>query len=158
MKIITDKKKLDKPCESCTSIKEGLKIGNKLLKYLKEHENGVGLAANQVGINKRVCVVNVDKPMILVNPKIIGKFKKIQFLEACLSFPGSYIVTDRYENIAVNADNHERTLIFGAENLLKTVCVQHEIDHLNGFTMFDRQSKGERYGDQQQKSERFDTN
>ena len=110
---------------------------------LSGHKNGVGLAANQIGINKRVCVVNVIRPIILINPKIAGQFGKFLFKEGCLSFPGDYIITERFADIAVKADNHPAMLYFSAKNnALECVCVQHEIDHLNGVTMYERQ-KGE---------------
>ena len=115
-----------------------------MLEVLKESDNGVGLAANQIGINRRVCVINVVRPIVLVNPVITGQFDKILFQEGCLSFPGTYIITERYTNIAVKADNHPGVLLFDKDkNLLECVCVQHEIDHLNGITMYDRQAKGE---------------
>ena len=134
--FVTDKKKLTKACKK-VSLADGLQVGHKLLDTLKKTENGVGLAANQVGINKRVCVINVTKPIILVNPRIVGKFGKIYFQEACLSFPGDYVYTERWANVMVEAENHKKNLIFG-ENVLECVCVQHEIDHLNGVTMFER--------------------
>ena len=96
-------------------------------------------AAPQVGILRRVCVINVRDPIILVNPKIVSKFKKIAFPEGCLSFPGQSVVTQRYANIAVKADNHPKTLFFSCdEDALECVCVQHEIDHLDGVLMHDR--------------------
>ena len=60
------------------------------------------------------------------------------FNEGCLSYPGDNVVTERYANIAVTADNHSEMLYFSEDNLLESVCVQHEIDHLNGITMHDR--------------------
>jgi peptide deformylase len=139
--IITSKDRLSKPCVE-VSLEEGLRVGNTLLDILGNHKTGVGLAANQVGINKRVCVVNVLKPIILVNPKIVGKFGKIIFKEGCLSFPGDYIITERYADIAITSENHSGLIYFSAsKNKLECVCVQHEIDHLNGITMFDRQTK-----------------
>ncbi len=117
-------------------------IGRTLLNILKSHKTGVGLAANQVGLERRVCVIDVVKPIILVNPKIVGKFGKINFKEGCLSFPGDYIITERYADIAVKADNHPSIIYFSAkDNVLECVCVQHEIDHLDGITMFERQKK-----------------
>ena len=68
--IVTDKIKLQTKCLS-TSIEEGEKIGAQLLHELRQSENGIGLAANQIGINKRVCVVNVKNPLVLINPKIV---------------------------------------------------------------------------------------
>ena len=140
--IVTNKRSLSKPCAECTSLEEGQKIGKILLNLLEEHKTDVGLAANQVGINKRVCVVNVEQPIILINPRIVGQFGKIKFKEGCLSFPGDYIITERYADIAVRADNHPSVIYFStSKNSLECVCVQHEVDHLDGVTMFERQVK-----------------
>ena len=146
--IITDKNKLTTPCD-VVSIKEGEEIGVRLLHELRESENGIGLAANQIGINKRVCVVNVKEPLVLINPKIVEKSKeKFVFPEGCLSFPDSKVKTIRHESIVVEADNHEGQLSFSANSkdindAFECVCVQHEIDHLDGITMFDREFKNE---------------
>ena len=146
--IIKDKNKLKEKC-SPVSIKEGEEIGVRLLHELRESENGIGLAANQIGIQKRVCVVNVKEPLVLINPKIVEKSKE-QFIfpEGCLSFPDSKIKTIRHESIVVEADNHQGKLSFSAnskniDDAFECVCVQHEIDHLNGITMFDREFKQE---------------
>ena len=146
--IIKDKNKLKKQCE-VVSIKEGEEIGVRLLHELRQSESGIGLAANQIGINKRVCVVNVKEPLVLINPKIVEKSKE-QFIfpEGCLSFPDSKIKTTRYQDIIVEADNHKGQLSFSANSkdindAFECVCVQHEIDHLDGITMFDREFKQE---------------
>jgi len=146
--IIKDKNKLQEKC-SPVSVKEGEEIGVRLLHELREADNGIGLAANQIGINKRVCVVNVKEPLVLINPKIVEKSKE-QFIfpEGCLSFPDSKIKTTRHESIVVQADNHKGQLSFSANSkdindAFECVCVQHEIDHLDGITMFDREFKQE---------------
>ena len=140
--IVTDAKKLRKVCKPCASTAVGLEVGPRLLNELESSATGVGLAANQVGINMRVCVINVSKPIILVNPRITSHFGRIMFEEGCLSFPGDAIVTERYANISVEADNHTSTLFFRSEdNALECVCVQHEIDHLDGITMHMRRIK-----------------
>jgi peptide deformylase len=136
---ITEKSKLSKICEPCPSKIEGIYMGNKLLEILASEGDGVGLAANQIGINMAVCVIKVLKPFILINPKIVGKFGKSFFQEGCLSFKGDYVLTERWTDIVVADDNHPNQLFFSFEkNALECVCVQHEIDHLNGITMFDR--------------------
>ena len=157
--IITNTNNLKQKCEPCSSVEEGEKIGAQLLKELSNSETpGIGLAANQIGINKRVCVINVKQPIILVNPKIIDKSKeKFAFIEGCLSFPNDSIKTVRHKHVTIEADNYTSKLHFGVWNehneegynkedkldyALETVCVQHEIDHLDGITMFDRQLKG----------------
>jgi len=139
VKYVTDEDVLRKPCRPCKTTTEGLVVGNRLLEILKENKDGVGLAANQVGVNTSVCVVNVTQPIILINPRLVGQFGKSFFQEACLSFPGDYVITERWTNIVVDTLNHKRQLIFSFEkNPLECVCVQHEIDHLNGITMLDR--------------------
>jgi len=106
---------------------------------LSRSRDGVGLAANQIGIDMAVCVVKVKKPIILINPSIVGKFGKSFFQEGCLSFQGDYVLTERWTDIVVAADNHKNQLFFSFKNdALECVCVQHEIDHLNGITMFER--------------------
>jgi peptide deformylase len=141
-KIVRDKKQLKKPCKPCKHVHEGEQIAKELLSILDSSANGIGLAANQIGHNKRVCVIKVNKPIVFINPVITSRFGKTLFNEGCLSFPGDYIITERYTHISVKADNHPRTIFFSAEkDLLECVCIQHEIDHLDGITMYDRMAK-----------------
>ena len=147
--IITDKNKITQVCEPCKSVEEGEEIGAKLLKELIESNSGIGLAANQIGIDSRVCVINCKEPVVLINPEIIEKSKELfVFGEGCLSFPDSKVRTIRHESIVVEADNHQGRLSFNANSkeindAFECVCVQHEIDHLDGITMFDREFKQE---------------
>jgi peptide deformylase len=142
--IITDKSELETPCE-IVSITEGEEIGVRLLHELRNSKTaGVGLAANQIGINKQVCVINVKKPLVLINPKIVEKSEEqFVFPEGCLSFPKKYVRTLRHTSVTVEADNHDSKLSFTADSkdvddAFECACVQHEIDHLEGITMFDR--------------------
>ena len=145
VKYVGDKKVLSKKCKRCGNTTQGNILGQRLLEILKEQKDAVGLAANQVGVDVAVCAISVDKPFFLVNPRIVGKFGKSFFQEACLSFPGDYVLTERWTNIVVSADNHKKSLIFSFEkNALECVCVQHEIDHLEGVTMFDRAANMEK--------------
>ena len=142
--IITEEAKLRLMCEEVKTVKEGEEIGAQLLKELAQSENGIGLAANQIGINKRVCVINVKEPLILINPRIVERSEEeFIFPEGCLSFPNKHIKTLRHVSVTVESDNHEGKLSFSAEgedinDAFETACVQHEIDHLDGITMFDR--------------------
>jgi peptide deformylase len=144
--IIKDKERLKQKCEP-TNIKDGEEIAVRLLHELRQSENGIGLAANQIGINKRVCIINVKEPLVLINPEIIEKSEEeFIFPEGCLSFPDKKIRTKRNVSIKVKADNHKKPLSFSADSkdfndAMECVCVQHEIDHLDGITMFDREFK-----------------
>ena len=146
--IIKEIEKLQNKC-SKVSVEEGEQIGIKLLHEIRQSKNGIGLAANQIGINKRVCVINVKEPLVLINPKIVEKSKEqFVFPEGCLSFPDSKIKTTRHQDIVVEADNHKGQLSFSANSkdindAFECVCVQHEIDHLDGITMFEREFKSE---------------
>jgi len=136
--IVKARAALGKPCTPVIDVKEGARIGKLLLRELAKQPNGVGLAANQIGIDAAVCVINVGRPVVLVNPVVKNAFEKIFFPEACLSFPGEQVTTQRWANIAVKADNHKDILFFDKRNLLECVCVQHEIDHLAGIIMHER--------------------
>ena len=145
--IVTEISKLQTLCEEVSSVEEGEEIGAQLLKELTETKSEIGLAANQVGINKRVCVINVKEPLVLINPKIVETSEEtFVFPEGCLSFPNKHVRTTRFVEVTVEADNHEGQLSFSADSedvndAFECACVQHEIDHLNGFTMFDREWK-----------------
>ena len=117
-------------------------------------EGGLGLSANQIGEDKSVCVVNVTEPFFLLNPKIVKKEKEIIYKEGCLSIPDKMITTKRYQKIWVESDNVEGKMVFGPDDkkkvdtdllTLEAVCVQHEIDHLNGLTIYDREHKLKQY-------------
>ena len=141
------------------SVEEGMAIATKLFQILNERGDGIGLAANQVGIDAQVAVVNVREPLVLINPKIVKKDNEIRFFEGCLSFPGKGVHTKRYETVHIETEQSESGWIFsGVElgesgkgtweegelkedrqvRLLEAVCVQHEIDHLNGLVCMDR--------------------
>ena len=142
--IITEIKQLQLMCEEVKTVEEGEEIGAQLLTELSKSENGIGLAANQVGINKRVCVVNVKEPIVLINPRIVERSQEeFIFPEGCLSFPNKHVKVMRNVSVVVETDNHEGKLSFSAESedindAFECACVQHEIDHLDGITMFDR--------------------
>jgi len=124
------------------TVEEGYEIATKLFQILNKRGDGIGLAANQVGIDAAVAVVNVKEPIVLINPKIVRKEEEVRYYEGCLSFPKKGCHTKRYKTIEVKVDNIESNMTFGAgdtdTDLLESVCVQHEIDHLNGMRILDR--------------------
>ncbi len=96
--------------------------------------NGVGLAAVQVGILKRVVVIDIGEgPMELVNPEITMKEGEQQESEGCLSLPGKYGITSRPQKVQVKAqDRSGKWQVFTGEDL-KARAFCHEIDHLDGI-------------------------
>ncbi len=119
-----------------------------LLKNMAEtmyYEKGVGLAAPQVGITHRLVTIDVSEERtdlkLLVNPEIIKKQGKCSGEEGCLSIPGYRDVVERSEIITVKAQDPDGEVIeFEASGLL-SVCIQHEIDHLDGVLFIDRLSR-----------------
>ena len=124
------------------TVEEGYDIARKLFQILNKRGDGIGLAANQVGIDASVAVVNVKEPIVLINPEIVRKEEETRYYEGCLSFPKKGCHTKRYKIVEVKVDNMESNMTFGAgdteTDLLESVCVQHEIDHLNGMRILDR--------------------
>ena len=124
------------------TVEEGYDIARKLFQILNKRGDGIGLAANQVGIDASVAVVNVKEPIVLINPEIVKKEEETRYYEGCLSFPKKGCHTKRYKIVEVKVDNMESNMTFGAGDteldLLESVCVQHEIDHLNGMRILDR--------------------
>ena len=109
---------------------------------------GIGLAAVQIGILKRVVVIDVSKveeerkPLFLVNPQIIHQSKNTSiYEEGCLSLPGQFAEIERpAECIVKYIDYNGKEKELKTEGLLAT-CIQHEVDHLNGILFIDYLSK-----------------
>ena len=109
---------------------------------------GIGLAAIQVGIPKRVIVLDIaqkegtKKPIFLVNPEIIQKSKNNStYEEGCLSVPGQFAEIDRPDRCYIKyLDYHGDIKEIEAEGMLST-CIQHEMDHLEGILFIDYLSK-----------------
>ncbi len=109
---------------------------------------GIGLAAVQIGILKRLIVIDVSKdnekksPLYLINPEIISKSKKTSiYEEGCLSLPGHFAEIERPAECTVKyIDYYGKKKEMTATGLLST-CIQHEVDHLNGVLFIDYLSK-----------------
>lgn len=96
--------------------------------------DGVGLAAPQVGISRRVVVIDVGDGIIeLINPEIIAQDGCEVGTEGCLSFPGMYGEVERYAAVTVEALNRSGKKIRISGSGLLARALQHEIDHLNGI-------------------------
>jgi peptide deformylase len=132
-----------------------LEVARELLSFLKYYNKqggrkGVGLAANQLGINANVCVLLLnDLQLSLVNPQIIEhSFDTFINTEGCLSLPGISVNVKRYTWVKVKADNLKEPRTFGVDlaiingkeystALFESACVQHEIQHLMGILITD---------------------
>lgn len=102
---------------------------------------GVGLAATQVNVHQRIVVIDVseekDKPLCLINPEIIQKDGEEESEEGCLSVPGFFEKVKRAERIIVKALNKEGNPFEMEADDLLAVCIQHELDHLEGKLFVD---------------------
>jgi peptide deformylase len=106
---------------------------------------GIGLAAVQVNVPRRVIVIDVsehrDQLQAFVNPRILSRDGVIEYEEGCLSVPGVYAPVERASNVRVAAlDRNGEPFELDAEDLL-AVCIQHEIDHLDGKVFVDYLSR-----------------
>lgn len=150
MNIVKNREALSVACETIDDIDgEGQDIADKLFEVLNE-QPGIGLAANQIGINKRVCVISVPEKdeetgeedwwrRRFINPEIIEKKDPFLFTkEGCLSFPNKIIHTMRFYEVVVKCSlNYDGIRLKG----LEAVVAQHEIDHTNGIVMYQRRPK-----------------
>ncbi|MBD2793805.1 peptide deformylase [Xenorhabdus szentirmaii] len=112
-----------------------------MLETMYHTDNGVGLAAPQVGRRESVLVIdlspNRDDPLVLVNPKIVEKERRVINQEGCLSIPGYYADVERFEKVKVEAqDRHGKSITIESEDFL-SIAMQHEIDHLHGILFTD---------------------
>ena len=121
--------------------------------------NGIGLAANQVGVLKRVLTIHIpwtenkyseqeevkewwhDERFTIVNPKIIKKQGKISYQEGCLSFPEIFDFVDRAAEVWVESYNEQGEKREIHATGLFSICLQHEIDHLDGIVFINRMSR-----------------
>jgi peptide deformylase len=102
---------------------------------------GIGLAASQVNVHQRLLVVDVSEdksePLVFINPEIVESDGEIETDEGCLSIPGFYEPVIRFEKIQVKAlDRQGEVFVIDADDLL-AVCIQHEMDHLEGKLFVD---------------------
>ncbi|PIE82941.1 MAG: peptide deformylase [Candidatus Contendobacter odensis] len=124
---------------------------------------GIGLAATQVDVHKRVIVIDIseekNQPLILINPTLLAHDGGIESTEGCLSIPGFFEKVRRAESVRVSAlDREGEPFELDAKGLL-AVCIQHEIDHLDGKLFIDHIStlKRDRIRKKLEKKSRLET-
>jgi peptide deformylase len=156
MTLIKNPLKLTKQIQPTQLTQEQIDdISVKLLDGLKLY-GGIGLSANQIGLDVRACVINVVEPLVLINPRVVEVSQDtVAYVEQCLSIPKTMrkpVKTVRHKSITIECDNLG-TVVFSPDNkignwkdgeeffqdmgLLECVCAQHEIDHLNGVLITD---------------------
>ena len=116
--------------------------------HLMTHSQGMGLAANQIGITKRFFAIGHEsfdvfqKPAIIYNPVLVsadGEQEVIQ--EGCLSFPGLLLQVSRPRTIMVRYQNNKEEFLMSRLTGMEARCFQHELDHINGVTFNQRAEK-----------------
>jgi len=135
--------RLSETCEDVEEIDEET-IGTITTMIKTMHKNrGVGIAANQIGVMKRIVVIDLadrmNAPMALINPRIVSKYGEVETLqEKCLSAPGVSLKTKRHYKVRVTAlDITGEPMEFEADAEM-AACLQHEIDHIDGVMFFER--------------------
>jgi len=102
---------------------------------------GIGLAATQINVHEQILVIDIseekNQPIVLINPEILEKEGDQEYDEGCLSVPGIYETLHRAEKVRIKALNKEgESFEMNAEGLL-AICIQHEMDHLQGKLFVD---------------------
>lgn len=131
---------LRKRCKDVKIIDERIRIilGD-MLDTLHNTENGAALAANQIGILKRLVVIDYfGYQYKLVNPKIVGYSGVQECIEGCLSFPNHFVKTIRPQKVTIQAmdENGNEVILTGEDELAKCFC--HELEHLDGEIFLDK--------------------
>ncbi len=139
--ILIDIKDISTPCENAT-IEEAEEIWANLEASLNP-DAGFGLTANQIGVNKRVGFIRyAGKEYRLLNTKIVETSSTtIVYNEGCLSLPGKTINTERYHTITIEDEILGRMHLTMSKDGLLPIIFQHEVDHMNGKTIFDRKRR-----------------
>jgi len=145
--LITDLKKPCLPIEKNENIKELIQD----LKDTLEKTHGLGISANQIGIQKKISYIKIPKSIdkqtkkleyneyVLINAEIVSKNNPVRVNnEGCISFSGIEVTTRRYAFVAIRFENEKREVQTGVFSDLESLVAQHEIDHQKGLTLFDR--------------------
>lgn len=131
---------LRKKCRKVEEVNDHIRmILDDMLDTLHNTENGAAIAAPQVGILKRLVVIDMGSGIFkLVNPEIINKEGEQECIEGCLSFPNRFGKTVRPKKVTIKAlnENGEEITLTGEDEMAKCFC--HEIDHLDGILFIDK--------------------
>ncbi|CDL87768.1 peptide deformylase [Xenorhabdus cabanillasii] len=133
--------RLKQKCVDVTYVENVQTLIDDMLETMYDTDNGIGLAAPQVGRKEAVLVIDIsperNHPLVLINPKIVEKERRVVNQEGCLSIPGYYADVERFEKVKVEAlDRHGKAITVESEDFL-SIVMQHEIDHLHGIIFID---------------------
>ena len=160
--IVTDVNQLKKPVTDLPKNKDEQDVIAAALLTALSKKDGFGLSANQIGVDKRVCVIKVKEPLVLVNPRITNRNEEVVYIESCLSLPKTMTkprYTVRSQSITVETDNlgtiefgsdepkkigTEGYNYFGDEGLLECVVDNTRLIHLDGILITDEIRKYDR--------------
>ncbi|HDT4625214.1 TPA: peptide deformylase [Klebsiella oxytoca] len=127
--------------QSVEDVKSIQDLIDDMLDTLYSTENGIGLAAAQIGRNEAVAIIDLsetrDRPLIMINPYITEQEGIIDSEEACLSVPGIYTKVERHQKIKVHALNRNGEPFTIEDGGYLAIVMQHEIDHLHGKVFID---------------------
>jgi peptide deformylase len=153
--------RLRKQAQPVTRIDAGVRALAADMLETMYRENGIGLAATQVNVQQRVVVIDLsterNEPLALINPEIIQQEGSEQSQEGCLSVPGYFDTVERATRIRYRYQTLNGETVEADADGLMAICVQHEIDHLNGKLFIDYLStlKRERIRKKLEKQERL---
>lgn len=139
--LLYPEENLAKVCEPVSQVDDALRTFiDDMFETMYDHE-GIGLAAPQVNVLKRVITIDIEgdksNQLVLINPEIIESSGETGIEEGCLSIPGCRALVPRKETLTVKALNRNgKSFTLEADGLL-AICIQHEIDHLNGVLFVD---------------------
>ncbi len=135
---------LKQVCEHVPEVTQEIKTLVQNLFLTMYHSGGVGLSANQIGVPKRVFVMDTsesgNRRRAFINPEIVWEKNVQRWKEGCLSFPGVFAFVKRPDHIKIKALDEEGNPFELVLEGLDAVCFQHELDHLNGITFYDHLS------------------
>jgi peptide deformylase len=135
---------LRKPTELVTVFDGNLRgVIQSMDKVMRDQPSGIGIAAPQVGICKQIALVDVSsrvpsaKPLVLINPRILEMREERISREGCMSLPDYTGQLKRYNRIRVSYQDEQGNLHIKAFRDIEAICIQHEVDHLNGKLFID---------------------
>ena len=145
--VLSPDPRLSQECAPIEEIDDEVRALAKRMLKVMYAADGCGLAGPQVGEMRQIVVIDVDwagkgskkNPYVLINPRVVtADGPEIEGSEGCLSFPGVSVRVKRPSHVVVQAKNLDGDLMqYEASDNLMAVCLQHEIDHVHGVTMFD---------------------